>query len=557
MHTSAKHGCLLLAALALGCAEDGVVASDPDGSATGWIQSETSMARARRLDGHPRLILGYNDGTHIHDNNGVFDVNYSFLGLSISDDYGATWQRRGQLPTSTEIPALRGDPWIAASGSLVLYAGMRGPPGGSTSLPGADGVVLGVSADAADNWYGIVTIHEGNVDGPKVALSRDRSLAIVTWIELEQGGAFRRTRYMIVRDPASIPLDLDGPYDLDEQMGWSPPIMEGFVPACDPENPDPARRYMQAFALSHPVPAIGPTDGDLYIGRVIQYRNALVGFCSLIAQDELEVFRSSDEGLTWSRILSRPLGIGGNRDGEMLAHNGGVTRAGTRPALAVTSIGEGDEVLVALEQLDAGAGRQRILLRRVDGADTCPTTNKYREGCPWSDSYPSAYVVFEYMQEDYEANESLHHFAYQPALFTGDSEQGLDSRVALSFYVQPRRGDPASNDLQRRFTTVVGLLSPDGARSWVPGSGLTVDVPGRTPQYMDSYEGHSGIVFVPCPKDDSDYFGDYNGGAFQLDGTKLFAVAAWADSREGCTYQGDWRTTHQQVFTARFLVGGP
>ncbi len=90
----------------------------------------------------------------------------------------------------------------------------------------------------------------------------------------------------------------------------------------------------------------------------------------------------------------------------------------------------------------------------------------------------------------------------------------------------------------------------------MPGSGLTVDVPGRTPEFMDMYDGHSGIVFIPCPKADSGYFGDYIGGAFQFD-SKMFAAAAWADSREGCTFQGDWRTTHQQVYTARFLAGGP
>lgn len=515
------------------------------------------MARARTLEGTTRLVLGYNDATEIHDGAGIFDTNYSFLGLSISDDYGVTWQRRGQLPTTESVPALRGDPWIAASGSLVLYAGMRGPPGGGNVLPGADGVVLAVSTDAAESWDDIVLVHEGSVDGPKVALTRDRSTAILTWIELEQGGAVRRTRYAIVNDPGSLPLAIDGPHDLDEVMGWRTLAAEGYVPLCDSESSDPETRYMQSFALGHPVPAFGPTNNDLYIARVVQYTNVSVGWCNLIAQDELEVFRSTNGGLTWSRILSRPLGLQGNRDGERLAHNGGVTQPGTRPALALTSIGEGDEVLVALEQLDPPRSRQRIRLTRIEAADTCSTTGKYHEGCAWTDSFPSAQVIFEYQQETYHANESLYHYTYQPALFTGDSEEGLDSRVGLSFYVQPRRGDVSgSTPLQRTFTTVVGLISFDGGRSWIPGTGLTVDVPGQPAMHMDMYDGYSGIVFVPCPKEDTGYFGHYNGGAFQQEGAALPAVAAWADSRRGCTQQG-WQTTFQHVFTARFPNGGP
>jgi len=119
-------GLMVVAIMAAGCVEDGAVASDPDGSGEGWMQSETSMART--LVGpnrQPRLVLGYNDGADILDSAGVRVPNYSLLGLSISDDLGQTWTRVGQFdPAFMNAPALAGDPWVAAAGPLVLYVGI-------------------------------------------------------------------------------------------------------------------------------------------------------------------------------------------------------------------------------------------------------------------------------------------------------------------------------------------------------------------------------------------------------------------------------------------------
>ena len=151
---------LLTGALVLfGCelsAQDPAVPSDPDGSGRGWVQSETSMARTFSPSGGPRLIVGYNDATEISDAAGNVRPDFSLLGLSVSDDFGATWTRRNQFTAGTpRIPALRGDPWVTAAGSLVLYVGLINPPGDGVGpdLGGdPDGVFLAVSRDGAETW---------------------------------------------------------------------------------------------------------------------------------------------------------------------------------------------------------------------------------------------------------------------------------------------------------------------------------------------------------------------------------------------------------------------
>jgi hypothetical protein len=80
--------------------------------------------------------------------------------------------------------------------------------------------------------------------------------------------------------------------------------------------------------------------------------------------------------------------------------------------------------------------------------------------------------------------------------------------------VQPHRGDKDASVTEKSFTTVLGLVSEDGGETWGRGTGLTVSVPGRPSVYMDSYDGHQGIVFIPCPNLGNGYFGHYNGGAF-------------------------------------------
>jgi len=390
---------------------------------------------------------------------------------------------------------------------------------------------------------------------------------------------------------------------LDEALGWEPPnpSAEGFVRFCFPLEPDPEERYREADALGHPVGAIGPS-GALYIARVQRYANNRFFECSSgtvrPSNYELEVFRSRDGGDTWERIYSARAP---NRElAGMRAENRPVedgVEEGVRPALVVTCMGQGDEVLLATEQLTVGPGgavpdRQHVRITRIRSADTCLTSSEYREteNCTFlpgdccrnvSHSFPHESLALELGQTRFAAADIPNHYAWQPTLFTGDSvsDDGVDSRVGLFYYWQPYYSDPGVPLGRQPTTLVVGLTSDDGGQSWrIPrlptvlanptntprargesvGHELTIPVPGRGSVYSDPLGAAAlrvGEVFEPCTAPSDGYFGHYNGGAFQLEEpTNRTAVAAWADSREAaCMPSANrWDTSPQHVFTSRY-----
>jgi len=584
---------------AWGCVQESGGASDPDlGPAHEWLQSETSLVRAiDPVTGATRIVMGYNDTTEIRDpTTRIFTPNYSFHGLSISNDLGTTWERLGQLPANPAqgVEGQRGDPWLAAAGSLVVYAGMTGPPGNSTTLPSADGVMLAVSTDGGATWpaSGVRAIHTSapgmRPDGPKVSLSHDGSTALVTWTELE--GLDQHTWFAIVDNPGTSPL-VGGPFDLDQRAGLSPPSRPDLVPKCAGED-------TSSWAASHPVGVIAPS-GVMYIARVVAYVRTddplLLLPCYVNRLDTgplyVEVFRSVTEGQAWERILSEQLSIN-HRDGEMLAVRDFVTRPGTRPAFVVTPVrtpppgGIGaieEDVLPAFEMLRSRiqgtpAPPVRTMVQNIDvwrlpTANSCTSSGNLEESCPGLDvttPYADGFVTIG--GTTFQTPEPGLHWSYQPALWTGDAvANAADRRVGLSFYVQPYRPEGirvldagtgafrAPTELERKLTHVIGLVSADNGRTWSPGARLTVPVPGRPSRWRDTVAGGGPVpvVFTPCPQENNEYFGDYNGGTFASDTiASLSSVTAWADSRDGCPgVRPGYGIQHQHVFAARFPFG--
>lgn len=574
-HDSCRRAALAVACALVvgsGCSEDGAVPSDPDGTEGGWVQSETSMARTRFEGEFSRIIAAYNDTFEIHNGGTgagrVYKSNYSVHGLSVSDDGGKTWERRGQLdPSMSEsIEAMRGDPWVDAAGQVVLYTGMTAPPSDGSGLTTPSGVMLAVSTDGADSWSFMEEIHmsdEGErPDGPKVAVSRDGLFALVTWIEREADGSYR-TRYIRVYNPNSGFPTILGPMDLDEQAGLSPPPSTDYRGSCG-VNPDTGERnWQESLAAGHPVPAIGP-HGGVYIARVVRYWRPDIPSCTAATQ-RLEVFRADDgiEATTWTRISDSAIADGGGdgttggRVGEMLGI-GEDTDAGVRPTIAVTSRNEQQEdVLIAMEQVSAFRERQDIYLRRIPDANTCFSNSHTGSSCAGvTTTFPAQELVEEWQDVMDEAYDTEFAYAYWPSLFVGNSPNGVsDTRVGLVFYVQPHRGRPEDPDVSfdRRFTTVVGMLSKDSGQHWNTGNILNAEVPGRESVYFDSFFESEPAGFIPCPVQGG-YFGHYISGAFQSDAVDdNFAVASWGDSREGCDEtRAGWMMDFQQVFSARF-----
>ena len=574
-HDSCKRAARALACALVvgsGCSEDGAVPSDPEDMQGGWVQSETSMARTRVEGETSRIVVAYNDTFEIH-NGGTgagreYLTHYSVHGLSVSDDGGKTWARKGQLdPSMSEsIEAMRGDPWVDAAGQLVMYTGMTAPPSDGTGLTDPSGVMLAISRDGAESWDFMEEIHmsdEGErPDGPKVAVSRDGLFALVTWIEREGDGSYR-TRYIRVYNPSSGSPTILGPMDLDEQAGLSPPPSTEYRGSCG-LNPDTGERYWQeSLAAGHPVPAIGP-HGGIYIARVVRYWRPDVAFCT-DATLRLEVFRADDgvEATTWTRISDSPVtdgsgnGTNGGRVGEMLGI-GEDTHAGVRPTIAVTSRGEEQEdVLIAMEQVSGSQQRQDIYVRRIPDANTCYSSGQMGKSCAGvTRSFPAQQLAEAWQEVMDEAYDTEFAYAYMPSLFVGDTPYGAhDPRVGLVFYVQPHRGRPEAEDgsYDRRFTTVIGMISPDSGQSWKAGNILNAEVPDRPSEYVDTFFESQPTGFIPCPVQGG-YFGHYISGAFQSDAVNdNFAVASWGDSRQGCDgTRAGWQMDFQQVFSARF-----
>lgn len=591
--------CMLAATICLapaGCVDATSSVSDPDKNAPAhfWVQSETSLARAATpaneplSNSVPTLVAAYNDFTEMLDPaTRDWNTNYSLTGVSVSLDAGDTWERLGQLPLNPAqgVEAIRGDPWIAAVGTTVVYVALTGP----TASPGEQlpsnptGVMMAVSVDGGQTWpqsrvRQIYATPNSLSDGPKVSLSRDGSLALVTW--KERIGSFDHTFYTTVHNPSAISPTIDTARDLDVVSPPDRPVCQGSDTTSSIDK--------------HPVGAIGPS-GAFYIARVVSYLNLLPTpdpnepDCFTPGNPfYVELLRSTDQGNSWLRIHSRR--IVQERDGRMLGINLN-TRPGIRPSLVITPtqlppqgyLGDvGEDALIALEarytasnRFDPNSGlvtAQYIELFRVYNSNTCSSSGDMEEGCTFIKTLPHQEVE---LYEDtyggaghtqgvnYYPVENPYHWAFQPALWTGgNNTAGPDRRVGLHFYVQPYRYGGLIDDHngvtrlpteeEQRLTIVVGLRSGDNGYTWEPGTVLTAKIEGRESVYEDTLSNSGGVVFTPCPLAVTGYFGDYNGGAF-VDESSLTAVAAWADSREGCMAPPvSVDMPYQHAFSARF-----
>lgn len=174
--------------------------------------SETSLVHAAPNATVPlgRVLLAYNDvsGVATYDGttlnvrppvvcgvNKCAFVGQSFAGLSYSDDLGLTWRRRGTFtPADRFCPEalcptiLRGDPWLAANGSDVLYINLAG---------------VAEHGDIADVGHSVNAIayiwsHNGGLswDSPKIA-------------ELEANQPLNSTQSVFVDKP-SVSIAPDG-----------------------------------------------------------------------------------------------------------------------------------------------------------------------------------------------------------------------------------------------------------------------------------------------------------------------------------------------------------
>jgi hypothetical protein len=495
------------------------------------LQSETSVARTVH-EGTPRMIVGYNDATGLFTTTGAWRTDYTLMGWAISDDGGDSWTYQDPIEPSGDVPAWRGDPWIAAHGETVLFVNVVDEEGDGSGLSTTQlGIGVIASQDGGDSWGGPLLIAWEGADGPKIAIEPDAEEALVVF---KVANVFRW----------QLLAEITGTPSLSSSGGVSPGSWGKGLPEC-PNEESPLYWTLDP----HPVVAVGPS-GTWYIAYIANYfQDALL---SVSCGIRLDVIRSDNPAAGWARILSedRPTGTAW----EMIASSG-TTRGQTRPALAVSTDGEGDVVLLAVPQYKplsgSFTGEQRTRLLRLAGADTCDPDDDLHRCDPPAYSYPelSATLLFD-IDGDQEPDEiplsdDIGHFENQAALFTGDSveSRASDPRVGLFFYVQPWRG---RNDGDTAYTTVFGLLSDDAGASWSPVRALPLPVAGA-PAAL-TVDG--GIVFRPCTTS-SNYFGEYNGGAFADDSTDEFqAVMTWGDSRQGCLNQGGFEDTyHQHVFS--------
>jgi hypothetical protein len=134
----------------------------------------------------------------------------------------------------------------------------------------------------------------------------------------------------------------------------------------------------------------------------------------------------------------------------------------------------------------------------------------------------------------------------KPTLFTGKVPDGTaDERVAVAWYSQPYKGRMTVTDEMRARTIVEAAVSTDGGVSFSGPFNLTAkgDQSANPPVDPDI-----GVFFHPCQLICTGYFGEYISGAFQFTApTADSIVAAWGDSREGCTDQSS-RTQHHHVW---------
>jgi len=458
----------------------------------------------------------------------------SLAGYATSDDGGESWTRRGHLPVSSTDPDLGrlfSDPWVDASGGTVLYTMMAAARGEVGSPVQVTGVSMSVSRDGGETFgEPFFIVRDPRVDGPRVAVSEMRDQALVTWLE----GDDRSSVYYATLSAVSSPAG---------------PIL------TPPRSFSPMITVFSSVLVAHPAPAVGPS-GTWYVAVDLLYLSALM-------QRRLEVHRSRD-GVEWERIISveRP------PDEPGMQGVGALTERDAGPALAVSSDGSGDVVLlVAKRRTDPTATeplpRQKVIQYRLPHADTCDAGRSdldlrgcdptLTDGATEPDLSAQLFIDGEPQGPLLAGRTGL--FQNQPAVFAGGSGPD-DRRVAIYWYVQPWRGVP-SMPSRRGWTAVEGVVSNDAGETYRILNRITVPIPG-IPSVIGP-EADTGTFFEPCQTFDPDdpteegYFGHYNRGAFVEDDVDdLHTVGAWADSREGCLLQTPTAagpTHHQHVFT--------
>ncbi|HSS77778.1 MAG TPA: hypothetical protein VLV54_13680 [Thermoanaerobaculia bacterium] len=535
--------------------------SDPGGAHRTFAQSETSMVRvdqtADRPEGEPvsRFLVGYNDTTSaIADTNPAtcwaFNREHGTTdGWASSDDFGANWTRHDQLPVSAAlrgrgINARHGDPWLAAWNSqdpkvpgIVLYVSVA--QGGLARFGPPWFLLLTRSLDNGKSFGDSFVLlgPQGQVpDGPKVAIDGDGTLAVVVWNE--PGLAL----------PYRLVWNLDGP------LATSATVQVNPAAIADPPNPS----CTYSGATAHPRVAAGKS--TFYVSALVFYSCTTGG-----SQQRLEVYRNSALGVAlgvpWQRILSAlpPPSVPGGLGILNAQDAAGTPRFGTRtdrgsslPDLAVGQGKDGEFVIAADLQVQTGtlpdeATSEKVVLFRVPQADTCDARNHKGDLDSCGLKLTGQTVDSLAKPSDMETISSRAGvWESKPALFTGKVPDGtVDERVGVVWYSQPYKGRMTVTDEMRARTIVEGAVSTDTGLSFSGPFTLTAknDVKDDPPVDPDI-----GVYFYPCQLLCTGYFGEYVSGAFQIfaPGTEAI-MAAWGDSREGCTDQSS-TTKHHHVW---------
>jgi hypothetical protein len=535
--------------------------NDPSGAHRSFAQSEASMVRldqtGDRPEGEPasRFLVGYNDTTSsIADTNPMTCWTFtperaSTDGWAVSNDFGGNWARHDQLPVSPALKgrgvnARHGDPWLAAW---------------SSKDPKVPGIVLYVSVAQqrleryGDPFFLLLTrsLDNGKTfedsfvllgpqprvpDGPKVAINGDGNLAVVVWNEPTLALPYR------------LVWNLDGPLATGATGLVDP------VAAADP--PNPTCTYNGASV--HPRVAAGKS--TFYVAALVSYSCTTGGF-----PQRLEVYRNSSIGLAlgvpWQRIVSvvPPPSIAAGFGTLNAQDAAGTPRFGTKidrgsslPDLAVGQGKDGEFVIVADLQVQTGtlpdeASSEKVVLFRLPQADTCDARHHKGDLDSCGQKLTGHTIDSLAKPNDMETVKNRAGiWESKPVLFTGKVPDGtIDERVGVAWYSQPYKGRMTVTDEMRARTIVEAAVSTDGGVSFSGPFNLMAkgDQSGDPPVDPDI-----GVYFHPCQLICTWYYGEYISGAFQFASPTTDAiVAAWGDSREGCTDQSS-ATKHQHVW---------
>ncbi len=530
-------------------------------------QSETALAVVYPVPGgQSRLILAYNDNTNTFSNaaNGTYNLGASVMGWSASDDEGGTWTRHGQIPVAqgASYQTLISDPWLAARGSTVVYTFDASPNQTADQYHGI--AVASFSWDGGTSFSPPVALSGDPhyIDGPKVAITRDGSYAVVVWqtsTNLPNGQQVLPAEFTILDlhqngAPVRAPQILD---PVANQALWPQFVgQNGCIVA--PSG-------VQPTIYDHPMVAAG-NQLTFYLAfsirwDALQLVDGQGNPCTPPVQSQTrhEVWRTTD-GISWERILS----VVGKRQEILMWAQGpdpanSYARRGTLPAMVVSRWNGGDViVLAAAEERDPNpnlpeAQRQKVIVYRLPGADTCVIAVGQNDGdlCGCGNCPAQGVSTFEADQNFVVKGKPLLADRagvqqYQPALFVGRDTE--DSRVGLIWYTQPYAGlKPAAPLAQEEQTIVEGTLSQDAGASF----GVVATITQQNGEADQLWDNPTGQYFIPCPlapNPGGGYFGDYIAGAFldPEDKSSLRAIASWTDSRLGCISQTNLGTTYHQ-----------